>query len=494
LIALTLLIPATVWGHIGSPDVLYEGYAGPYHLLVRIQPPDVVPGLADVTVRADRDDISRITLSPVYFSAGREGAPRPDEARRPPGDSHLFTGQLWLMEFGSSGVIVSVQGPSGPGETVVPVPARATSRRALGPYLGLLLAGLGMVLAAGVVAIVGAATREGVLANGAEAGPRQQQRGRRAMLSAALVLVLLLGGGQRWWGSVDHNHLRRMYRPTVLQASVSSEAGQRVLHLVLRSASLSEGISARVFSPASPDPARLLPDHGKLMHLFLVAEPSLLPFAHVHPLAGDGSFESVLPPLPAGRYRIFADIVHANGLTETLTSELDWPGSSAPYPPRFPLSPDPDDSWSAAAPQGNSQTLEDGSRMAFEPPAVTLRAGELNFLRFSVTAADGGAVTLEPYMGMPAHAAILREDCSVFVHLHPVGTVPMAAQEAFASQVGETEVMSHPPPGEKGNEVSFPYAFPTPGRYRIFVQVKRNGRVLTGVFDASVASPGQARS
>jgi len=36
------------------------------------------------------------------------------------------------------------------------------------------------------------------------------------------------------------------------------------------------------------------------------------------------------------------------------------------------------------------------------------------------------------------------------------------------------------------NVASFPYAFPTPGRYRLWAEVKRSGRILTGVFDAEV--------
>jgi len=47
--------------------------------------------------------------------------------------------------------------------------------------------------------------------------------------------------------------------------------------------------------------------------------------------------------------------------------------------------------------------------------------------------------------------------------------------------------MPMPAAGGDRGEVSFPYEFPEPGRYRIWVQVKSAGQILTGVFDVEVA-------
>jgi hypothetical protein len=89
-------------------------------------------------------------------------------------------------------------------------------------------------------------------------------------------------------------------------------------------------------------------------------------------------------------------------------------------------------------------------------------------------------------MGMPGHAVFIKRDRRVFAHVHPGGSVPAAAL-AIASADGDPGHQSHQVPLPA--VVSFPYGFPEPGEYRIFVQVKRGGYVRTEAFDANVTSP-----
>jgi hypothetical protein len=93
-------------------------------------------------------------------------------------------------------------------------------------------------------------------------------------------------------------------------------------------------------------------------------------------------------------------------------------------------------------------------------------------------------------MGMLAHAVVTREDGAVFVHLHPVGSFAMASQEAFERELGQPamKTMDHAAHGAPGL-VSIPYEFPQPGRYRVWVQVRSGGRVLTGAFATTLSPP-----
>src|SRR6202140_293766 len=49
-----------VCAHVGSPDVFLEGNAGPYKLFVTVRVPQVIPGIAEIEIRTNSDDIRQI--------------------------------------------------------------------------------------------------------------------------------------------------------------------------------------------------------------------------------------------------------------------------------------------------------------------------------------------------------------------------------------------------------------------------------------------------
>ena len=99
--------------HVGSPNVFFEGKAGEYAVHVVIRPPKVVPGLAEISVRVPGELVQHVTVLPVFWSAGRKGAPPPDEARLVRGESNLYSAALWFMKSGAYSVDVNIQGPCG---------------------------------------------------------------------------------------------------------------------------------------------------------------------------------------------------------------------------------------------------------------------------------------------------------------------------------------------------------------------------------------------
>src|ERR1700749_1556920 len=103
------LFPLSSIAHVNSPDVYFDGYAGPYHLLVTLRPPAVVPGVAQVTIRSVGSDVTDIKILPLrVIGAGAKMAPVPDTAKRSTDDPQLFTGSLWNMVRGSWKVQVQV--------------------------------------------------------------------------------------------------------------------------------------------------------------------------------------------------------------------------------------------------------------------------------------------------------------------------------------------------------------------------------------------------
>src|SRR5205807_1422775 len=107
--------------------------------------------------------------------------------------------------------------------------------------------------------------------------------------------------------------------------------------------------------------------------------------------------------------------------------------------------------------------LSGGYRMVWERPSEPLVAGRATEFRFRIEDAQGKpADDLELYMGMQGHAAFVKTDASVFAHIHPSGTVPMAALTLSQSILSQPDPHAgHTMSGARlPAVVSFPYALP----------------------------------
>jgi hypothetical protein len=474
-----LFVPSVAFGHVGSPNVYFDADAGPYHLLFTVIPPAMVPGVALVQVRVTSGTVNSIGIAPVYVNGKDQGVPpAADMMDLVPGDPQSFTGKVWMMESGAWEVRAEVSGTQGVGKVAVPVPAFARRTLPMQKALGVLLFGLMLVLSIGIISIAGAAAREGVVRPGAEPLPRQRRLGKIAMAVAAAFVLAILALGN-WWWNAQAADLKQTMLYSAPPVRVSFDGGDL---LTLR---MDENFWHKIRKEQWS--MNLIPDHGHIMHLFLLRVPAMDRFYHLHPeQANDGSFLVKLPPLSAGSYKIFADIVRGTGFPETMVSEINLPDVAG-----VPLSGD-DSGVDASAFNSAGQTtdvsqLADGSRIVWEHDGSALKPNQVSWFRFRMDDANGKpAADLEPYMGMAGHAAFVRSDQAVFAHIHPAGSVPMAS--VMIVQTGGGMAMDHNSPQALPAEVSFPYGFPQPGDYRLFVQIKRHGRVETGVFDTHLGN------
>lgn len=472
LLLLVSAVSLSTSAHIGSPGVFFEGVAGPYPVRVIIQPPEVVPGLARISVRVHQGTPGTVGALPVRWDAGRKGAPPPDIARLVPGETNLFTTELWLMDSGAYSVFVEIDGDRGHGTAIVPLNSLSSKRLPMPRWMGAIFLGAGALLFLLLVMLVGAGVRESVLPPGEAVSRKRRMRAVIFQIVATLFLASVLWQGKRWWDEVDadfrHN---RLFTPVEMASELRSRDGSPRLHL-------SFDTSSREWRDHTP----IVPDHGKRMHLFLVGE-QLESFAHLHPvqLAGN-AFEAALPPLPSGDYSVYGDITHESGLTQTLISKIKLAEEFAADPAAM----DPDDSWWFAPDPGEKEG-NPGATLNWVNPSSPDSGRDIS-LNFEVLAADGKPAPIEPYMGMWSHAVIRSRDGSVFTHLHPLGTISMAAQELFAERerAAAAGVPIEVICGRPDRELSFPYAFPKPGQYRVWVQVKSLGRIITEAFDLTV--------
>ena len=179
--------------------------------------------------------------------------------------------------------------------------------------------------------------------------------------------------------------------------------------------------------------------HDQLAHLILVRR-DLARFQHLHPtLADDGAWSAEIVLPDPGVYRAFVDIV-VDGQPTTLGVDLLSSGP-AQYEER---------------PQFTREAEVDGYDV--ELTSEKIPVGETVGIEFEVRQ-DGDVAHLDPYLGALGHLVTLRDGDLAYLHVHPEETNP-----------------------EEG-VVRFAVRFPTTGRYRLFLQAKPNGELITTSFD-----------
>jgi hypothetical protein len=75
---------------------------------------------------------------------------------------------------------------------------------------------------------------------------------------------------------------------------------------------------------------------------------------------------------------------------------------------------------------------------------------------------------LQPYMGAMGHCAIISQDTQMFLHCHPEQLYPCT------------------PDSRGGPTIAFHALFPTAGRYKVWAQFKRGGKIVVADFVVDV--------
>jgi hypothetical protein len=201
------------------------------------------------------------------------------------------------------------------------------------------------------------------------------------------------------------------------------------------------------------------------VHLILVRR-DLATIVHEHPPIGkDGRAAITLTLTDPGPYRVVVDAYPANGGPQPnfqLFGSLRVAGAYVPKP---------------LPPLQRTETVG-GFRFTLRgnPSLHAIQAGELSF---SVTDAHGKPAQFTPWFGALAHAIFVQKGSLAYFHTH----VCAPGASGCTSILGGARVTgTSATPGKLNVGV----LVPAPGVWRLFIQCKVNGHVLTAPFTLTV--------
>ncbi len=200
--------------------------------------------------------------------------------------------------------------------------------------------------------------------------------------------------------------------------------------------------------------------HEKEMHVLVISEDLSL-FDHIHPEAVTPQFYAGMHVFSrAGDYWIYVDHTPPGGTQMIARFRVTVAG---PAQVAVPLRE-----------TGTSEVTAGGVRVRLTTKGV-LEAGRDISFRFGLAeAATGNVISdLQPYLGAWGHILLVRKEGDEVIHAHPVEE---------KTEVASPWVHSHAMPGPSPAEIETVTGFKSAGLYKLWLQVQRNGSVLTFPF------------
>lgn len=200
--------------------------------------------------------------------------------------------------------------------------------------------------------------------------------------------------------------------------------------------------------------------HTKLLHLIVVSQ-DLTVFDHVHPIQQpDGSFTLDYEFPRNGDFLLFADVTPIGKRSQVFRFPVSI---GAGHDELAKLTP---------SPAGATLIQQDPSIVAdlITSPRSTA-AGIESYLTFRLSADAQPVTDLEPYLGAMGHCVVISEDGTRYLHCHP-------------------EQLWTPKESSRGGPtITFHTIFPAPGRYKIWGQFQRRGKVIVATSVIEVGKP-----
>ncbi len=287
------------------------------------------------------------------------------------------------------------------------------------------------------------------------------RRSHIAFAAAALSLTALAGCGSSSGGSVSV--------PKVAPASVFTLAGFEPATSVqpARPVTLSFTVRQPNGKPLTRYRTGSGPHTG--VHLIIVRD-DLAYIIHQHPPVGpDGILrQTVTFPAP-GPYKVLVDVYpDVPGVVPNfqLSQQIDVVGGYRPQP----------------LPRSRATQIVDGYHVDVQGHPQ-LHAIQAQFMHAKVTDAAGRPVTFTPWFGALAHAIFFREGSLDYFHTHicapsapNCGTLPGVRASSITG--------SSAAPGK----LTIGVLLPAPGTWRLFLQMKLDGKVVTAPFTLKVTA------